>query len=157
MSRRASQLEWRVHVTAASLDGAVGPAAVADDDLASLDLDGLHPAGATSSARIVRMNRSLKTHLPWRQLGQAVRVGDVLMDEQPAPASLDGVEVLAVEWNARAGDLHVARPVAPQRAGRGRRGRRAWPPAPLLLEQELHQLGIGRELEASGPTTFSKK
>lgn len=36
---------------------------------------------------------SLKAHILWRQLGQAIRIHDILVDEEAAPAALDGVEV----------------------------------------------------------------
>jgi hypothetical protein len=39
-----AQFQRCIHVSAASLDGVIGSAAIADDDLASVELDGLHPA-----------------------------------------------------------------------------------------------------------------
>ena len=44
---------------------------------------------------------------------QAGRVGHILMDEEAAPAAFHRVEMLPVEWDAGADDLHVARAVVP--------------------------------------------
>jgi hypothetical protein len=40
------------------------------------------------------------------------------MHEEPAPTAFDNVEMLPVERNARADDLHIARTVVPQRLAR---------------------------------------
>src|SRR5512137_171648 len=73
------------------------------------------PPGATSAVWIAWTKLSLKAHLLRRELRQAVRVRDILVHEQPAPAALHGVEMLAVERNARTNDLHIAVPLAPER------------------------------------------
>jgi hypothetical protein len=39
-----SQFQRRIHVSAAPLNGVEGAAAIADDDLVSVELDGFHPA-----------------------------------------------------------------------------------------------------------------
>jgi hypothetical protein len=38
-----TQFERRIHVTTSPLDGVVGSAAVAHDDLSSIEVDGFHP------------------------------------------------------------------------------------------------------------------
>jgi hypothetical protein len=48
-------------------------------------------------------------------LRQAVRVGNILVDEEAAPTSFDGIEILTVKGNARADDLHVVSAVVAQR------------------------------------------
>src|ERR1017187_7232234 len=73
------------------------------------------PPGAISSVLIAGINLSLKAHVLGRQLRQAVRVGDILVDEEAAPATFDGIEILPVEGNAWADDLHVASAVVAQR------------------------------------------
>ncbi len=40
-----AQFQRRIHVSAAALDGIVTSTAIADDDLASVQFDGFHPAG----------------------------------------------------------------------------------------------------------------
>jgi hypothetical protein len=72
------------------------------------------PPGATSLALIARMNFSLKTHLLRRQLGQLGRVEDIFMHEESTPTAFDYIEMLPVERNARADDLHITRAVMPQ-------------------------------------------
>src|SRR5271165_76672 len=86
------------------------------------------PPGASSSVLMAGMNLSLKAHVLWRQLRQAVRVSDILVDKEAAPTSFDGIEILPVEGNAWADDLHVASAVVAQRLG-GRTGCRACSPA----------------------------
>src|ERR1035437_1168121 len=73
------------------------------------------PPGASSSMLIAGMNLSLKTHVLWRQLGQAVRVSDILVDKEAAPTSFDEIEMLPVKGNAWADYLHVASAVVAQR------------------------------------------
>src|ERR1700730_14161956 len=42
-----------------------------------------------------------------RYLAEAIRVGHVLLDEQPAPAAFHVVKVFPMKRNARAHDLHI--------------------------------------------------
>jgi hypothetical protein len=42
------------------------------------------------------------------QLGQFIRVEDILMHKESAPTALDTVEMLAVKWNTWADNLHIA-------------------------------------------------
>src|SRR5512140_233616 len=102
------------------------------------------PPGATSVVPITGTKSSLKAHLLRGQLRQTVRVRDVEMHEQPAPAALHGVEVLAVKRDARADDLHVARAVAPDRPARAERYAVLRLELHLLLEEELRQVGVRR-------------
>ena len=64
------------------------------------------------------MNFSVKTHLLRRQLGQLGRVEDIFMHEESTPTAFDYIEMLPVERNARANDLHIVRTVVPQRLAR---------------------------------------
>src|SRR5271165_299332 len=107
--------------------------------------------------RIAGMNLSLKTHVLWRQLGQAVRVSDILVDKEAAPTSFDGIEMLPVKGNAWADDLHVASAVVAQRLA-GQNG------MPCLLSsttscssRKSFNSTSGVNLKPSGPTTLSKK
>src|SRR5271157_3790230 len=109
------------------------------------------PPGAISSLLIARMNLSLKTHLPRRQLDQAVRVADILMHEQPAPTAFDRVEMFPVEGNAWADDLHVPRPVVAQRLAGAEGDAVLALQHHLLFQQKILQLLVGRELEAQRP------
>src|SRR6202047_5618967 len=100
------------------------------------------PPGETSAALIAWTKLSLKAHLLRRHLRQTVRVCDVPVHEQPAPAALHGVEVLAVERNTRTNDLHVASAVAPDRLA-GTEGHAMLDLAlHLLLEQKIRVLGV---------------
>src|SRR5271157_2543487 len=74
----------------------------------------LIPPGAISLTPIARMNWSAKAHVLWRQLWQAIGVGDIQVDEEAAPAPLHGVEMIPVKGNTWADDLHIARAVAAQ-------------------------------------------
>src|SRR5208337_2632175 len=73
------------------------------------------PPGAISLTLMARMNWSAKAHVLWRQLGQAIGVGDIQVDEEAAPTPLNGVEMFPVKGNARADDLHITRAVVAQR------------------------------------------
>src|SRR5208337_2184819 len=109
------------------------------------------PPGAISSVLIAGMNLSLKAHVLWRELGQAVRVDDILVDEKAAPTTFDSVEMFPVEGNARADDLHVARAVVAQRLAGAEWDAVLALQHHLLLEQKIRQLRVGCELEAQGP------
>src|SRR5271167_710860 len=98
------------------------------------------------------MNLSLKTHVVlWRQLGQAVRVSDILVDKEAAPTSFDGIEILPVKGNAWADDLHVASAVVAQRLAGAEWDAVLALQHDLLLEQKILQLHVGRELKAQRP------
>src|ERR1035438_1654102 len=109
------------------------------------------PPGAISALLIARMNLSPKAHLLWRQLGQAVRVDYILVDKQAAPTAFDSVEMCPVERNAWADDLHVARAVVAQRLAGAERDAVLALQHHFLFQQKIHQLHVGRELEAQRP------
>src|SRR5208337_5009874 len=117
----------------------------------SIEFDGFHPAGASSSVLMAGMNVSLKAHVLWRQLRQAVRVGDILVDEEAAPTSFDGIEILPVEGNAWADDLHVAGALVAQRLAGAEWDAVLALQHHLLLEQKILQLHVGREPKAQRP------
>src|SRR5208337_2581544 len=106
------------------------------------------PPGAIASVLIAGMNLSLTAHVLWRKLGEAVRVGDILVHEQSAPTTFDSIKMLPVEGNARANDLHVASAVVADRLARAEWDAVLALQRHLLFEQKIHQLRIGRELEA---------
>jgi len=94
------------------------------------------------------MNLSLKARVLWRQLGQAVRVDDILVDEQAAPTALNSVEMFPVEGNAWADYFHVPSAVVTHRLAGAE-----WDAVfafqnHFLFEQKILQLRVGRELEA---------
>ena len=97
--------------------------------------------------RIAWTKLSLKAHLLRRQLRQAVRVRDILVHEQPTPAALHGVEMLAVKRNAGTNDLHVASAVAPDRLARTEGNAVLRLKLHLLLEEKVRQIGVRRKLE----------
>src|SRR5512133_812868 len=104
------------------------------------------PPGAASAAGTACRKVSLKVLL--RDLGQAVRIGDVPVHEQPAPASLHRVEVPPMERDARADDLHVSRAVPPDGAAGTVRDAVLLLEPDLLLEEEVRELTVRGELEA---------
>src|SRR5208283_390836 len=106
------------------------------------------PPGAISSTLMARMNCSAKTHVLWRQLGQAVRVGDILVDEEAAPTPLNGVEMFPVKGNTRTDDLHITRAVVAQWLAGAVWGSVFALQGHLLFQQKIHQFGVGREFEA---------
>ena len=73
------------------------------------------------------------------------------MNEEPAPAALDGIEMLPMEGDARADDLHVARAVVAQRLAGAERNAMLAFQLHLLLQQKIHDFRVGRELEAQRP------
>src|SRR5579863_10040982 len=109
------------------------------------------PPGAISFVFIARRNFSLKTHVLWRQLGQAVRVGDILVHEKAAPTAFDRVEMFPVEGNAWADDLHVARAVAADGLAGAEWDAMLDLQHHFLFEEKIFQLHVGRELEAQRP------
>src|SRR6202030_2852364 len=103
--------------------------------------------GETSAALIAWTKSSLNAHLLRRQLRQAVRVCDVPVHEQPTPAALHRVEMLAVERNTRTHDLHVARAVAPDRLAGTEGDAMLDLKLHLLLEEKLREFDVRREFE----------
>jgi hypothetical protein len=89
-------------------------------------------------------------HRRSRDLFERVRVGHVLVDIQPAPAPLHGVVMLPVKRNARAHDLHVARPVFCKRLAGAERHAVLFLEFDFLLKQEINELLIGAELIPEG-------
>ena len=45
--------------------------------------------------------------LQYKRSGRPVRVGDILVDEEAAPTTFDGIEMLPLEGNAWIHDLRV--------------------------------------------------
>src|SRR5665647_528563 len=108
------------------------------------------PPGAMSSSFATSCHMVGSSDFVRRDVRQAVGVGHVLVDEQPAPAALHLVEVLAVERDARADDLHVFFAVAGPQLARAVRRPVVLFELDLLLEQEVGHLLVGRELVAHG-------
>jgi hypothetical protein len=54
-----AEIQRRIHVSAALLDGVVSSAAIADNDLMSVEPDGFHPAGRD----LIRADCGNKTHM----------------------------------------------------------------------------------------------
>ena len=86
-------------------------------------------------------------HVPWRQLRQAVRVGDILVHEETAPATLDGIEIRPVIRDAWADNAHVASALISQRLAGTVWNAVFFLQHDFLLEQKILQLGIGREFK----------
>src|ERR1017187_1033274 len=112
------------------------------------------PPGAISSELIARTNLSPKAHVLWRPLGQAIRVGDILVDEEPAPTAFDSVEMLPVEGNAWADDLHVECAVVAHRLAGAEGNAVLALQHHFLFQQKIRQLRVGREFEAQRPHYF---
>src|ERR1700722_2867020 len=115
------------------------------------------PPGAISLVLIARMNLSFKAHVLWRELGKAIRVRDILVDEEAAPAAFDGVEVFPVEGNTGENDLHVARAVGAY----GLQGQNGMPclasSVTSCSSRKSFNSTSGVNLKPNGPTTLSKK
>jgi hypothetical protein len=79
------------------------------------------------------------------------------MHEKPAPAAFDGVEMLLVEKNTRANDLHVARTIVTQRLARTKGNPVLFLQNHFLFKQKIHKLSVGRKLEAKWPYDLFKK
>jgi hypothetical protein len=80
-------------------------------------------------------------------LWQGVGVKDILVNEKTAPATFDGVEMLAMEGNARTDHLHVSHAVVSQRLARAEGGTMFRLQGNLLLKQEFLQFDVRRKLE----------
>src|SRR5271157_3701116 len=106
------------------------------------------PPGAIASVLIAGMNLSLTAHVLWQKLGEAVRVGDILVHEQATPTAFDSVEMFPVEGNAGANDLHVASSVVADRLAGAKWDAVLALQRHFLFEQKVRQLHVGRELEA---------
>jgi hypothetical protein len=94
------------------------------------------------------MNLSLKAHLLWRQLRQAVWIDDIFVNKEAAPTAFDRVEMFPVKWNAWTNDPHVALAIVTDRLAGTEWDTMLAFQNYLLLEQEVLQLSIGRKLEA---------
>src|SRR5512140_992026 len=105
------------------------------------------PPGAISSVLMARTRWSLKAQVLRRRLRQAVRVGDVLVHEQAAPAAPHRIEVFPVKRDARTYDSHVAGAVGRQGLAGTERDAVFRLEHHLLLEEEVLQFRVGRELE----------
>jgi hypothetical protein len=115
------------------------------------------PPGAISLVLIARMNLSFKAHVLWRELGKAIRVRDILVDEEAAPAAFDGVEVFPVEGNTGANDLHVARAVVAYGLAGAEWDAVLGLQRDLLFEQKILQLHVRREFKAQRPDNLVEK
>src|SRR5208282_3772541 len=109
------------------------------------------PPGVISTVLIAGMNLSVTPHILRWHLRQAIRVRDVVMDEEAAPTALHGIEILPVEGNAWADDLHVTSPVVTQRLAGAEWNAVFLLQCHLLLQQKIPQLRVGREFKAQRP------
>jgi len=121
------------------------PIAVADDHLTAVQLHGFHPP--VRCRRSDRPDESVTQYpLLRRNLRQAVRIRDVLVDDSPAPAALHGVECL------RGTEMHGQRSAMSRERSRriGWQGQKGTPcfasELHFLVEEKLGQLGVRREL-----------
>jgi len=115
------------------------------------------PPGAISSVRIARIYFLSNVHLARRKLRQTIRIDDILVDEEAAPTSFESVEMLPVEGNARADNLHVSRAIMPQRLAGTVRTAVLGLQHHLLFEKKIHQLCVGCKLEAHRPDYLLEK
>src|SRR5665648_241317 len=105
------------------------------------------PPAAMPSSFATSCHISASPLVRW-ELRQAVRIGDRLVHEEPAPAALHLVEMLALEGDAGAADLHVLGPVARPHLARAEGGAEVLLELDLRLQELVGQCFVGGELVA---------